>query len=56
MEWLFDGIGTSLVTFVLGLIFGGTAGYKIAVKRSVKQNQTAGDNSNQFQVGNDYNG
>lgn len=56
MEWFFDGLGTSIVTLVVGLIGGGAAGYRIGIKKSVKQSQSAGDNSSQIQVGNDYNG
>lgn len=48
---IFDGIGTAIVTFILGLLSGGTAGYKIAIKRTLKQSQKAGDNSNQTQIG-----
>lgn len=52
MEWLFEGIGTAIVTFVLGLLVGGGAGYKIAInKKSTKQRQKAGDSSNQIQIG-----
>lgn len=30
-KWIFDGIGSSLVTFILGLVFGGIGGYWTAV-------------------------
>lgn len=49
MNWVFDGIGTALVVFVLGFLA------KAAVNRSrrVKQRQTAGDFSRQIQSGRD---
>jgi hypothetical protein len=52
MEWIFDGIGTAIVTFILGLLVGGSTGYKIAInKKSIKQKQKAGNNSRQIQIG-----
>ena len=52
MEWIFDGIGTAIVSAILGLIIGGVAGYRIGVKKTtIKQNQRAGDNANQTQIG-----
>lgn len=46
-KWIFDGIGSSLVTFILGLIFGGIGGYWISV--SSKQEQSAGHGAQQKQ-------
>lgn len=54
MEWFFEGLGTSLITLVIGLIGGGTIGYKVGINKKVKQSQKAGANSSQIQVGNDY--
>ena len=52
MEWIFDGIGTAIVTFILGLLVGGSTGYKIAInKKPIKQKQKAGNNSRQIQIG-----
>lgn len=51
LKWIFDGIGTAAVTFILGLLVGGTAGYKIAIRKTIKQIQKAGDNSSQSQIG-----
>lgn len=51
MEWIFDGIGTAIVSGVAGLLLGGAAGYKIGIKNSIMQNQKGGDNSNQSQIG-----
>lgn len=58
MEWIFSGIGTAAITFIVGLIAGGTAGYKIGInkKTTTKQKQKAGGNSSQIQIGRDYNG
>lgn len=53
---IFDGIGTAIITFVLGLLFGGTTGYKIAIDRNLKQKQKAGDYSTQTQIGEIKNG
>ena len=50
-KWIFDGIGTSIITLILGLFIGGTAGYRIAIKKTIKQTQRAGNNSTQTQIG-----
>jgi hypothetical protein len=52
MEWIFDGIGTSIIMFILGLVIGAPAGYKIGVNRAkINQKQKAGNSSTQTQVG-----
>lgn len=51
LEWIFDGIGTELISLIVGAVFGGAAGYKIGSKNKIKQNQKAGDNSKQVQIG-----
>jgi hypothetical protein len=51
LEWIFDGIGTELISLVIGAVFGGAAGYKIGSKNKIKQSQKAGDNSKQVQIG-----
>ena len=57
MEWIFDGIGTAIITLIVGLLTGGAVGYKIGInKNKVKQKQKAGDNSSQIQIGRDSNG
>ena len=57
MEWIFDGIGTAIITLILGLLVGGTVGYKIGINKNIiRQKQKAGNNSSQIQVGRDYNG
>jgi Na+/glutamate symporter len=57
MEWIFDGIGTAIVTLIVGFLTGGAVGYKIGInKNTVNQKQKAGDNSSQIQIGRDSNG
>ncbi len=51
MEWIFEGIGTELLSLAIGAVVGGLTGYKIGVKNKVKQNQKAGKNSTQSQIG-----
>lgn len=51
MEWFFNGLGTALI----GLVIGGTVGYRIGIKKSIRQKQKAGDNAQQMQVGGNYN-
>ena len=45
MEWIFDGIGTEIITTVIGLIVGG-------VKNKNIQCQKAGNNAQLTQIGN----
>lgn len=57
MEWMFEGIGTEIVSLLIGLVAGGTVGYKFGINNnSSKQKQRAGDNSTQIQIGRDSNG
>ena len=51
MEWIFDGIGTALVSGIVGLIVGGIGGYSIGIKKTNRMKQKAGDNANQTQIG-----
>ena len=52
ISWIFDGIGTAIVTGLVGLLLGGTVGYKIGVKKTkIRQSQRAGKNSSQIQIG-----
>lgn len=57
MEWFFSGLGTAIMTFIVGLVTGGTVGYKIGInkKTTTKQKQKAGNNSSQIQIGRDNN-
>ncbi len=57
LQWLFDGIGTELISLIIGAVLCGAAGYKIGSKNKIKQKQKAGDNSKQIQIGSvNYNG
>lgn len=52
MEWIFDGIGTEIIGMIVSLIIGGfgaVVGYKIGIKRNVKQIQMASDAAKQKQ-------
>lgn len=49
MEWFFDGIGTEIISLIIGVILGGGVGYKVGIKRTTSQKQVAGDNSKQRQ-------
>lgn len=47
-EWIFSGIGTSIIMGIIGFIFG----YKIGMHKSkIKQSQKAKDNARQSQIG-----
>lgn len=49
LQWIFDGVGTELLSLVIGAIGGGIAGYKLGVKRNGKQKQTAKSDAKQRQ-------
>ena len=51
MEWMFDGIGTELISLFVGCLTGGVIGYKIGIKNKISQNQKGRDNANQVQIG-----
>lgn len=51
MEWVFDGIGTELVSLLVGGILGGTIGYRIGINNKVSQSQKGRDNASQVQIG-----
>ena len=57
MSWIFDGIGTAIVTLIIGLVTGGAVGYRIGIKKKkiTNQKQKAGNNARQLQIGRDYN-
>ena len=50
IKWIFDGIGTAIVSSIIGLVVGGFIGYCVCIRVSSKQKQRAGDNSNQEQI------
>ncbi len=51
MEWVFDGIGTELISLFVGCLTGGLIGYKIGIKNKISQRQKGRDNANQVQIG-----
>jgi hypothetical protein len=51
MEWIFSGIGTSILSGIAGLFIGGGIGYKIGIRNTIRQKQNAHDNSSQSQTG-----
>lgn len=36
LSWIFDGIGTAVISGIIGLLFGGIAGYKVGVNKRNK--------------------
>lgn len=52
MVWIFDGIGTEIISLLLGLLGGGAIGYRIGVRNKVSQRQKGGNNAKQVQIGN----
>ena len=52
LQWIFDGVGSAIVSAILGLLVGGVAGYRIGIKKTkINQRQKAGNNSSQIQIG-----
>ena len=55
-EWIkvvFDGIGTEIISLIIGSIFGGVIGFRIGKHKSkVIQSQEAGSNAEQYQEAN----
>lgn len=52
VQWIFDGIGTAIISAIIGLLVGGFAGYRIGVKKTkIIQKQKADDGANQIQIG-----
>lgn len=49
LKWIFDGIGTELLSLVIGGIAGGFAGYKIGIRKNGKQTQKAKSGAKQRQ-------
>ncbi len=49
IKWIFDGIGTELLSLCAGSIIGGIVGYKIGAKGASKQKQNAGTDAEQNQ-------
>ena len=52
ISWIFDGIGTAIISGLVGLLLGGTVGHKSGVRKTkIRQSQRAGKNSSQIQIG-----
>ena len=49
-EWFFNGLGTAIITFILGLFLGSISGYKIGKKNKGNQIQSASNNAKQEQA------
>ena len=49
IEWIFSGIGTEIIVFLLGTVLGGVSGYKIAIMKNGWQKQKAKDQAIQKQ-------
>lgn len=57
MEWIFNGIGTEIISVIIGLFIGGVGGYSIGIRKTNNMKQKAKNNANQTQVGEiNYNG
>lgn len=52
-NWIFDGIGTAIIAFILGAITGGSITYKIVIRKQkvIKQKQKARNNAKLTQIG-----
>lgn len=51
MEWIFNGIGTAIISGLIGIVLGGSVGYYIGIQTTIKQKQKARDNAEQNQIG-----
>lgn len=40
MEWFFDGLGTEIISLIIGTVLGGTIGYKIGSKSKLVQKKS----------------
>lgn len=50
ISWIFDGLGTEIISLIVGLISGGVIGYKIGIHNRIMQSQKAGNNSRQTHI------
>ena len=49
VTWIFDGIGSTIFSLIVGALIGGAVGYKIGVHKNVKQKQIGGNSAKQRQ-------
>lgn len=47
MEWIFDGIGTEIISLLIGLAGGGAIGYRIGIRNKIFQHQKGRDQAKQ---------
>ena len=53
VSWVFSGIGSTVISIIVGAICGEVAGYRIGIKKTtIKQTQKNRGNGNQVQIGN----
>ena len=48
-QWFFDGLGTEIVSLIIGAIGGGLAGFHIGKRSKITQTQKAGNRAKQRQ-------
>ena len=51
MQWFFEGLGTEIISVFIGLIVGALSGYKVGVRKTIKQFQNSKDQAEQSQIG-----
>ena len=52
VKWLFDGLGTEIISIIIGAVSGGLIGFRIGKRKSkFIQTQEAGSGSEQYQKG-----
>lgn len=49
ITWVFDGIGSTIFSLIVGALIGGAIGYKIGIHKNIKQKQTGGGTVKQRQ-------
>jgi len=49
ITWVFDGIGSTIFSLIIGALIGGAIGYKIGIHKNVKQKQIGGNSAKQRQ-------
>lgn len=49
VTWVFDGIGSTIFSLIVGALIGGAIGYKIGIHKNVKQKQIGGNSAKQRQ-------
>lgn len=50
MEWLFDGIGTEIISLLIGLAGGGAIGYRIGIRNKISQHQKGETRQNKYKL------